>query len=328
LKLLSSLYAALVRRRREWYSARPDLRRRLRHPVISVGNLAVGGRGKTPIVASIARLLCELDERPAILSRGYGRESASDGVVIVRDAHDMRADLARSGDEPLMLARQLPGVRVLVSSDRFLAGCVAEHHLGATVHLLDDGFQHLQLDRDVDIVIVAGADVAANALTLPSGDLREPPDTLIAADAVLALDGRIACDTSDTPTCFRVQRMLGPPTGDRIPAPPSRVLALAGIARPQAFFDDLRSRSYEVARTLVFRDHHPYSTRDAGRIWSAAEAAGAASVLTTEKDYVRLLPHRPFPLPLAYLPLTMEPEPLPEFRHWLAASLRAARDIV
>src|SRR6188768_3623822 len=152
--MLSDIYAAIVRRRRERYARRADLRRRLRRPVISVGNLAVGGRGKTPMVAAIARELLAMGERPAILTRGYARTRTEDGVVVVRDPDGIRADLARAGDEPLMLARCLPGASVLVCTDRYLAGRLAEHQFGASVHILDDGFQHLQLDRDIDIVMV------------------------------------------------------------------------------------------------------------------------------------------------------------------------------
>jgi tetraacyldisaccharide 4'-kinase len=124
--MISSLYAAVMRRRREFYAARPDLRRRLRKPVISVGNIAVGGRGKTPTVAFLAKLLVERGERPAILSRGYARRVADDGVVVVRDRERILVDLARAGDESLMLARQLDGVPVLVAVDRHLAGVLAE----------------------------------------------------------------------------------------------------------------------------------------------------------------------------------------------------------
>src|SRR6478736_770134 len=152
--MISDIYAAFVRRRRERYHRRPDLRRRLRRPVISVGNLAVGGRGKTPTVACITRDLLAMGERPAILSRGYARTRPDDGVVVVRDPDGIRSDLPRSGDEPLMLARALDGASVCVSPDRYLSGRLAERALGATVHVLDDGFQHLQLDRDIDIVLV------------------------------------------------------------------------------------------------------------------------------------------------------------------------------
>jgi tetraacyldisaccharide 4'-kinase len=327
---ISTLYAAMARRRRERYAARPELRRRLRRPVISVGNLAVGGRGKTPMVATIVRELLSMGERPAVLSRGHARTRPQDGVVVVRDPDGIRADLDISGDEPLMLARQLTGASVLVSADRYLAGCLAERHLGATVHVLDDGFQYLQLERDVDLLMIGGDDVA-HPVTLPGGRLREPLDTRIAADAILATDADVEIDTTglEIPV-FRVRRALGSPRGFTLSAEAAMTqpaVAFAGIAFPDRFFDDLRASGYQLARTLRFRDHHPYSRRDVERIFAAARAAGAGLVLTTEKDYVRLLPHRPFPLPAGWVPLTMEPDPLPDFRRWLAGSVGAARDI-
>ena len=325
--MLSALYAAAMRRRRERFVRRPDLRRRLRRPVISIGNLAVGGRGKTPIVATVARELLAMGERPAILTRGYARTDREDGVVVVRDPDGIRSDLARAGDEPLMLARQLPGVSVLVSPDRYLAGRVAEHHFAATVHVLDDGFQHLQLERDVDIVIV-GRDDIAHPETLPRGRLREPLDTLIAADAIVTAEDEVEVEVDwlePHVAVFGARRVLGMPEGVRAG---DKMLAVAGIATPQRFFDDLGASGYALAGTLAFRDHHPYSRRDVHRIFAAARAAGADAVLTTEKDFVRLLPHRPFSMPTGWVPLTMEPDPLPEFRHWLAGSVAAARDII
>jgi tetraacyldisaccharide 4'-kinase len=335
--VLSALYAAIVRTRRERYAVRPDLRRRLRHPVVSVGNLAVGGRGKTPTVACLARLLLAMGERPAILSRGYGRRRTEDGVVVVRDALGMRADLDRSGDEPLMLARSLPGVCVLASPDRYLAGRLAEEHLGATVHVLDDGFQHLTLDRDVDLVIVARDDLDGEVKTLPFGRLREPPDALIAADAVLAADDDVL-KLGPTPRhapfeTFRLRRTLGSPIdsdgrSDFRNASGDPSMAIAGIAGPERFFNDLREAGYNVAQTIVFPDHHRYSRADLDRVCAAARAAGATRILTTEKDYVRLLPYRPFAVPIARVPLTMEPEPLPAFQEWLAGALDTTRDVV
>jgi tetraacyldisaccharide 4'-kinase len=329
--VISSIYAAITRRRREFYAARPDLRRRLRNPVISVGNIAVGGRGKTPTVAFLAKLLLEMGERPAVLSRGYARARADAGVVVVRDPVGMRADLDRAGDEPLMLARRLAGVSVLASSDRYLAGRLAERQLGATVHVLDDGFQHVQLDRDVDLVLVAGDDLDENAPTLPSGRLREPPDTLVAADAVLAVDEGVPAPGPEAHfALFRMQKALGdpqPPLNEvQEDTTGQAALALAGIARPEVFFEDLRAAGHALTRTLAFRDHHPYSRSDVARIVREARASGARRILTTEKDYVRLLPFRPFQIPMAWVPLTMEPDPLLEFRRWLADALRAARD--
>ena len=320
------MYAAVARRRRERHARVPELRRRLRHPVISIGNLAVGGRGKTPLAACVARLLLEAGERPAILSRGYGRELPVDGVVVVRDPSAVRADLARSGDEPLMLARQLPGASVLVCEDRYLAGCIAEHHLGATVHILDDGLQHLQLDRDLEIVVVGREDVS-RPVTLPAGRLREPLDTLVVADAILVEDG-VVIETAGLPApLFTLSRNCGAPVyPDARTVPNGRVYAIAGIASPAGFFTQLRSSGLEIAGTRSFRDHHRYSRRDVADVLAAARAAGAAGVVTTEKDYVRLLRFRPFPLPVGFVPLTITPEPLADFRDWLAAGLRAARD--
>jgi tetraacyldisaccharide 4'-kinase len=321
--MLSTLYAAVVRRRRERYAARPDLRRRLRHPVISIGNLAVGGRGKTPMTATVARLLLEMGERPAILSRGYGRRHPPDGVVIVRDPDAIRADLERAGDEPFMLARQVPGASVLVCPDRYLAGRLAEHHLGATVHVLDDGFQHLQLDRDIDIVLLGPEDIAS-PLTLPGGRLREPLDTLIAADAIVAADDEVWIEGTgpDIPV-FRARRVLGRPDVVDLGSP---VFAVAGIAAPQRFFSDLRAAGWEIRGSRPFGDHHRYSREDIRDLTAEAEASGAAAILTTEKDYVRLLPFRPFGMKVGWVPLTMEPYPLPEFRKWLAGALDGARD--
>jgi tetraacyldisaccharide 4'-kinase len=324
LSLLSTLYAAAARRRRERYAARPQLRRRLHVPVISVGNLAVGGRGKTPLVASLARMLLQMNERPAILSRGYGRAIREDGVVVVRDPDGIRADLARAGDEPLMLARQLPGVSVLTCRDRYLAGRFAEQHLGATVHILDDGFQHLQLERDIDLVIVGREDVE-RPLTLPAGRLREPLDTLIAADAVLAADEDVVVKVSGTDLpVYTLERSVHAPPGLNGLSTDRAVVALAGIANPAQFFADLRRAGWNVVDTLSFRDHYPYSANDVARFAAVAQPTDAI-VLTTEKDYVRLLPFRPWPVAIHYVPLTVQPAPLDRFRGWIAAELQSVR---
>ena len=148
---LSAVYGRAARLRRSWYARRPHAQHRLQSPVISVGNLVVGGSGKTPVVAAVARLLLERGHRPSILSRGYARRDERDGVVVVSDGDRMIASVEASGDEPQMLARALPGVPVLVCPDRYLAGRLAETHFASTVHLLDDGFQHLQLARGTDL---------------------------------------------------------------------------------------------------------------------------------------------------------------------------------
>ena len=279
------------------------------------------------MVATIARELLRLGERPAILTRGYKRTEPADGVVVVRDADGIRSDLGRAGDEPLMLARALPGACVLVCPDRYLAGRLAEQQFDVTVHVLDDGFQHLQLDRDIDIVMV-GANDFARPVTLPAGRLREPLDTLVAADAIVAADDDVvvAPAAPDVPF-FRTRRALAVPER-HAPAEENRVFAFAGIASPERFFSDLTTAGYSVAGTRAFPDHHPYSRRDLDTLIAASRTAGADALVTTEKDLVRLLPYRPFRAAVHGVALTMEPDPLPEFRQWLAGSVRAARDIV
>ena len=331
--VLSALYAAAARRRRERFAARPELRRRLRRPVISIGNLAVGGRGKTPLASTVARLLRDSGERPAILSRGYGRRSPDDGVVVVRDADGIRADLARAGDEPLMLARQLPGVAVLSCPDRYLAGRFAEHHLSATVHILDDGFQHLQLERDIDLLILGREDID-RPVTLPTGRLREPLDTLVAADAILTTDDDVVVDASGAePLVFQTRRRSGADasctpgsSGRDVDATSSRrpVIAVAGIAGPERFFGDLRAGGCDVADTLTFPDHHRYTARDVAAIVERARRHEAA-VVTTEKDLIRLLPFRPFAVPIDAVPIVIEPHPLDRFREWILSELQSIR---
>jgi tetraacyldisaccharide 4'-kinase len=335
---LSQLYAAVARERRRWYARRPDRRRRLDRPVVSVGNVAVGGTGKTPVVAYVARLLRDAGHRPAILTRGYARASPSDGVTVVSDRERVLADLDRAGDEPLMLARRLPGIPVLVSSDRHLSGRLAERRFGSSVHLLDDGFQHFQLDRDVDLVVVSGADLARSA-TLPSGRLREPLDVLRDASAVILADVEPAEDEAavralgafGVEVTFRLVRESGSPQpideGDRFepPAAGTGVLAVAGLARPERFFADVSRHGWTVAGTLVYRDHHRYTRRDIATMAAAMRGAGASLVVTTEKDVVRMLSLRPLPMPVVWLPLSVRVEPEAEFAAWLAVLLGIRR---
>jgi tetraacyldisaccharide 4'-kinase len=332
--VLSALYGAVAVRRRTWYDAHPDVRRRLRQPVVSVGALAVGGSGKTPIAAHIASVLVSMGERPAVLSRGYGRVQRVDGVVVVSERGTVTCDLDRAGDEPLMLARRLAEVSVLVSEDRYPAGRLAESRLGATVHVLDDGFQHLSLRRDVDLLVLSEADVA-DARTLPGGRLREPLDTVSYADALvveardMAQAGALA-ERVGARDVFRFERRLAAPR-DPVSSEPveirsgARVLAVVGIARPDTFVDALRTTGYDVVDVTRVRDHHAYSRQEVEALGARAAETGVDHVLTTEKDLVRLLPHAPFTFPLRWVPMDVSVEPADRFREWLTARLTRAR---
>ena len=329
---LSTLYGAVAAWRRQWYERHPERRRKLDRPVISVGNLRVGGSGKTPIVAHIARVLADAGYRPAILSRGYGRRSPRSSPTVVSDGREVRATIDTAGDEPLMLARSLldKGVSVVVGADRYACGRVAEGDLGATVHILDDGFQHLALARDVDLVVTGEHDLSDEPL--PYGRLREPLESAARADAVLVNAGyqdaaeRIG-RALRVRNAYHVTRSLLPPrmidTGDTVVVPNgSRVFAFAGIERPERFFADLTSSGWDVVGTKTFRDHHHFSAADISRVHAAARKARAAIVLTTQKDAVRLQMPADLQMPMAAVPLVSTIEPADEFRPWLLGQIR------
>ncbi len=362
------MYGRAARFRRAWYGGRPHRMRRLAQPVVSVGNLTVGGSGKTPAVAALARLLVAAGERPAILTRGYRRRRAADGVVVVSDGRKVLVPTLDSGDEPQMLARTLPGVPVLVSPDRHLAGRLAERTFGCTVHLLDDGFQHLQLARDIDLLVISAADL--DERLLPGGRLREPLQAAAAADGLLVSGTEDAATADDaaavaarlgvTPV-FRVVPRYEPPrlVEPQLVAPQRlepqrassargrRVVAVAGIARPERFFAALRAAGldkgldrgqdggWDVVREIVFRDHHWFSRRDLVVIQQAAVDTGADLVVTTEKDAMRLdgaslgasvgVSLGVNGVPWAFLPQQVDIEPRAAFAAWIHQRLGTAR---
>jgi tetraacyldisaccharide 4'-kinase len=324
------MYSAVAVWRRQWYARVPSRRGRLIRPVISVGNLSVGGSGKTPVVGYIAQLLVESGERPAILTRGYGRRSR-EPITIVSDGTSPRAGVDAAGDEPLMLARALRGVSVVAGASRYLAGRLAEEQLGATVHVLDDGFQHVQIERTVDLLLVCEDDLRDRPL--PTGRLREPLTAGAAADAALVPAGyptaveRVARAVG-IGTAFQVTRALGAPhtiarDPESVVVPPeSRVFAVAGIARPERFFSDVSAAGWHLVGSMSFRDHHRFSDADVKRFGDAARAAGAAIILTTEKDAVRLERCSLEALPIAAVPLLVAVEPAERFRDWLLDRIR------
>jgi tetraacyldisaccharide 4'-kinase len=324
LNTAASLYGAATAWRRRWYERDASRQRSLSRPVVSVGNLRVGGSGKTPAVEYIARLLLAHGERPAILSRGYARRIAPEGVTVVASPAAILASVETAGDEPLMLARALPGVPVLVGVDRYRSGKLAERDYDVTVHILDDGFQHLTLARDVDLLLVGEEDLTEPLL--PAGRLREELAAAASADALLVSAGYLAAAERvgralGVARTFLVTRTIGPPhmvaTGDTVVVPVGDpVFAFAGIARPERFFADLESAGWRMAGTLAFRDHHRFDAHDVDRIRTRAKAARAAIVLTTEKDAVRL-PAGLQDLPLATVPLVVTIEPTEAFADWV-----------
>ncbi len=256
--------------------------RRLRWPVISIGNLSTGGAGKTPLTITLASLLNGAGFEVDVLSRGYGRE----GHTPARVRPDGTA--AEFGDEPLLIAREA-GVPVYVAGQRYEAGLLAESErsgsLSVGVHLLDDGFQHRQLHRDVDILLMNRSDWQDNLL--PAGNLRQAVHAARRAN-ILAIptdDPGLEAELSAwgwRGPLWRLKRRMEVP---KIGGP---VIAFCGIARPEQFFAGLESAGFRVAGRIVFSDHHKYSARDVVHLLVAARSAGAVALITTEKDHVRL----------------------------------------
>jgi tetraacyldisaccharide 4'-kinase len=278
---LIPLYAAALAAKNIAYSRGFVKAHKLKWPVISVGNISVGGSGKTPFVICLAKLLKKEGVHVDVLSRGYGR--SSDAVERV----DPAGDAERFGDEPLLIA-QSADVPVYVGASRYAASVLAEgDRAGAGVHLLDDGFQHRKLARAVDIVVIHCSDLEETLL--PAGRLREPVDALKRA-AVLVLreeDADVELELKRRgieKTIWWIKRSI------LLPEKPGKVVAFCGIARPDEFFRLLQMPDVEVISQEAFRDHHRYDQTDMQQLIHLAHAQGANAFLTTEKDFVRLSP--------------------------------------
>jgi tetraacyldisaccharide 4'-kinase len=330
---VDGLYAAVASARRRWYERHPEARRRLDRPVISVGNLSVGGTGKTPLTMALAEWLLAQGERPAILSRGYKRADLVDGVVVVSDGHRVVAELPRAGDEPLMIARAVPRAIVCVAEERHLAGVLAERRFDATVHLLDDGLQHVQLARDFDLLVTSPGEITRGR-TLPSGRLRESRDAAARADFVVVVDA----DTDVARTeawelgvsgfaAARRRLAAGPGAQAAQGAQGAPGLAVAGIGTPAQFFHMLRAAGFRVEATMAFPDHHRYSAADIARIDAEARRVGAQMVLTTDKDAVRFESLGTLPFTLTPIALQLEVVGWDALTASIDAAIRRARGL-
>lgn len=288
---LSAIFAAGVAVRNSLYDRKLLNIRKLSRPVISIGNLSVGGSGKTPFVIALGELLKERGISFDVLSRGYRRSSKDVAIV------DPSGSPHQFGDEPLLIARKLQ-VPVIVAADRYQGGVFAEQHFQTQLHLLDDAFQHRRLHRDFDIVMLPAADLEDTLL--PVGRLREPISSLSRADA-LVVNTQVPLPSLRTPV-WRLQRQT------LLDSPPGKALAFCGIARPQVFFAELHKLGVELAQTITFPDHHSYSPDDLQRLLAAKTATGAQCFITTEKDEINLgaLTQQLHPLVLARLQVALE----------------------
>ena len=300
---LSFLYWAAVRLRLLAY---PNTKKKsLPGFVVSVGNITAGGTGKTPAVMTIAQWAASEGFHPAVLSRGYGGKRKK-AVTEVSDGKRLLARPAEAGDEPYLMALKLPGIPVIVSPDRFHAGLLAHKKHGANFFILDDGFQHISLKRDLDLVLVDSRRPFGNGHLLPWGPLREPLHHLSRADAFILTRADAASeDTAGAAEEFLSRRFHKPVflsrhRPERIVFPSERkeyntrflegkrVTAFAGLARPDVFRETLTGLGAEVVWFKAFRDHHAYAPGQLRLLIREKARTGADCLITTEKDWVRI----------------------------------------
>jgi len=277
--------------------------RRLPCRVVCVGNLTVGGTGKTPCTIALAQWLRARGHAAGILLRGYGRHGS--GLTVVADTREDRSRWEAVGDEAMLLARRLPDVPVMVGADRFQAGQEALRRFRLDVLLLDDGFQHRQLHRDLDLVLVDATDPVGGGRLLPRGRLREPVSGLSRAQAIILsrsdqasdLPGLRRCLEQIVPGAAQVLARHRPSrltdlAGGEYRSPGCllgrRLLAVSGIANPEGFHRTLTDMGAVPAGTLAFPDHYAYGPADIARMRRAAKEARADLIITTEKDAIRL----------------------------------------
>ena len=288
---LSALYGAVVDTRNRLYRRGALKSCKLQGPVVSIGNLTVGGSGKTPFLITLGELLKERGVTFDVLSRGYGR--ATKGIALV----DPDGSARDFGDEPLLIARKL-GVPVVVGEDRYAAGQFAEQRFGPQLHLLDDGFQHRRLARDFDIVLITPGD--AKDSLLPTGRLREPLSSLARADAVVLTNETSGEGLGLTrQLVWRVERGIVPPDVNE------PCIAFCGIARPRQFFTQLQAAGVPLTGTRSFRDHHFYTDSDVQNLLQHRVQQKATVFVATEKDAVNLGPRLTRLAPVYVVPVQM-----------------------
>jgi tetraacyldisaccharide 4'-kinase len=298
---LSMLYGAVTRTRLSLYRRGTFQTTKLDRPVISIGNITTGGTGKTPLVEYVARAIASQGNKVCILTRGYGRKDAH-LQVIVSDGYGVLASPSEAGDEPYLLATKLTGQAAVISSaDRIAAGQEAIKDFGTEVFVLDDGFQHLRLARDLNIVCIDATNPWGGGRLLPYGRLRESLDGLRRADSVVltrcdqvesvaALREEVVKLTGGRPifeSRMRPLRVVSLKNGPEI-ALPGRVGAFCAVGNPTSFFKSLTSLGYELGLVRAFADHHAYSQSDVDALNQLARQTGASALITTAKDAVKL----------------------------------------
>ncbi len=331
------LYSALMSLRVLLYNSGFFKRHRLSVPVVSVGNLHLGGTGKTPLIKYIAKFLQRNGRNPTILSRGY-RGKAHGQVNVVSNGRKIFMAAAACGDEPRLLAESLPGVPVITGKKRAVTGRYAIEQLSADTILLDDAFQHLSIERDLDLVLFNASKPLVEDRILPAGELREPITALKRAHGFI-ITGADGSNRHNTETIMRFLRehYPGKPTflgkyktveplydsrGGTHSLEEARRLAFygfCGIANPLCFRQTLTDEHFNILEFSTFRDHHIYSQKDIDMLRKKARSLKAQALITTEKDFVKLGPFFKNAPPLLLLKIELAMEEA--FEYFLAERL-------
>jgi tetraacyldisaccharide 4'-kinase len=310
--VLSGLYYLGAWGRRTLYDQGWLQPQRLPCPVMSIGNLVVGGVGKTPLTAILAGRLQAAGCRVAILSRGYGGQAP--GINVVSDGRRIILKPPQAGDEACLLAHKLQGIPVVTGADRFQAGLQTWKDFHPDLLLLDDGFQHFQLYRDLDVVLLDAARPFGNGRLLPRGPLREPVSTL-QRPLILVLTRYVPESHQSTwetmqaafpaaavvRATFRLSHAVEYPGNREVSLKELAAMSLAavaGLARPEVFAASLQGLGIDLKQFFIFPDHHPFTAAELGELAAAARGLGVAGLLTTEKDWMRLAENWQFDLPL------------------------------
>ena len=301
--LFSHIYRIIWSIRKWLYDSGIFKTRRLPSPVICIGNITTGGTGKTPTVIALARLLQGGKYNAAILSRGYKRRSQCP-ILEVSNGNNILSTPIESGDEPYLIASTIKNIPVIVGADRIRSGRYAADHLGANLFILDDGYQHLKLHRDINILLIDAANPCGNGYLLPKGILREPLSGISRADCIIVT----RADEGDKRYVEEMVRLYNhnspifcasyKPAGitdlkgnnlghDYISG--KKVLLFAGIANPKSFKKSILNLGGEISKELLYPDHYWYNETDIGHILSEAHRLSIDAVVTTAKDAVRLL---------------------------------------
>jgi tetraacyldisaccharide 4'-kinase len=271
--------------------------------IISVGNITIGGTGKTPVIRFLADHLKEMGFKVAVLSRGYRRKSK--GTVVVSDGEKILAEWEEAGDEPYLLARQLNKIPIVVESDRSKGALFIQQEFEPDVILLDDGYQHRRLYRDLDIVLIDASVEFGNGFLLPAGFLREPISSLKRADLIwftrvdqsknfdrLIKQIRNICSCPIVTSNHQAEEIIQANTGNRLALShlnQKRVLLFSGIANPASFKKTIINLGAKVVHHVKFSDHYQYKKLDINKLILTAQNVNADMILTTEKDYVRII---------------------------------------